>query len=114
MEEQRELTIDEPPPAEADTTLPFPFNQQNFCHYEPIEKQIDSIRVLVIDNLLRDEHDMSEVARSDWGNAAGVEIKRERRIAEMAIENIVSNIERLVKSPSTEVAALASIARASA
>jgi GMP synthase (glutamine-hydrolysing) len=114
IEEQREVLMEEPPPAEADTTLPFPFNQQNFCHYEPIEKQIDKIRVLVVDSLLRDEDDLSDVARSDWGNAAAVEIKRERRIAEMAIENIVSNIKRLVKTPSTEVTPLACIAGATA
>ena len=114
MEEQREVLMEEPPPAEADTTLPFPFNQHNYCNYEPIEKQIEAVRVLVVDNLLRDEDDLSDVARHDWGSAAALEIKRERRIAGMAIENIVSNIKRLVKTPSTEVAALASIAGATA
>ncbi len=104
--------MDELPPTEAESTLPFPFQQQNFCHYEPIEKQIDKARVLVVDNLLRDEDDLSDVARTDWGETAAVEIKRERRIAEMAMENIVSNIERLVKQPETEVVPLASIANA--
>jgi GMP synthase (glutamine-hydrolysing) len=112
VEEPREFQIEEPPPAEADTALPFPFNQQTFCRYEPIEKQIDSVRVLVVDSLLRDEDDLSDVARTDWGSAASVEIKRERRIAEMAMENILSNVERLVKTPSTQVTPLASIALA--
>jgi GMP synthase (glutamine-hydrolysing) len=114
IEEPRDVLLEEPPPAEAEATLPFPFKQQNFCHYEPIEKQIETVRVLVIDNLLRDEDDLSDVARSNWGNDAALEIRRERRIADMAIENIRSNIERLVKNPETEVAPLASIAGASA
>jgi GMP synthase (glutamine-hydrolysing) len=68
------------------------------------------VRVLVVDCLLRDEDDISDVARTEWGSAASVEIKRERRIAKMAIENIESNLERLVKEPSTQVTPLASIA----
>ena len=110
IEEPREFQIEEPPPAEADTALPFPFNQQKFCRYEPIEKQIDKVRVLVVDSLLRDEDDLSDVARTEWGNAASAEIKRERRIAGMAIENILSNVERLVRTPSTQVTPMASIA----
>jgi hypothetical protein len=40
------------------TSLPFPFNQQTFCRYEPVNQSIDEARVLVIDNLLRDERDL--------------------------------------------------------
>jgi GMP synthase (glutamine-hydrolysing) len=68
--------------------------------------------VLVVDSLLRDEDDLSDIARSDWGNAATLEIKRERRIAKMAIENILSNIDRLVKTPTTKVTPLAAVAAA--
>jgi GMP synthase-like glutamine amidotransferase len=109
IEDSREFQNEEPPPGEA-ATLPFPYNQQTFCRYEPIEKQIEKVRVLVVDCLLRDEDDLSDVARTEWGSAASVEIKRERRIATMAMENIVSNVERLVKEPSTQIAPLASIA----
>jgi GMP synthase-like glutamine amidotransferase len=112
IEEPRTLQIEESTATEPATALPFPFNQQTFCRYEPIEKQIDEVRVLVVDSLLRDEDDLSDVARTDWGNGASLEIKRERRIAEMAIENILSNIERLVKHPTTRVTPLASIALA--
>ena len=110
IEEPREFLNQEPPSAETGAALPFPFKQQTFCRYEPIEKQIDEVRVLVVDSLLRDEDDISDVARTDWGNAASLEIKRERRIAGMAVENILSNIERLVKNPATQVTPLASIA----
>ena len=46
-------------PVEIPGSLPFPFNQQNFCRYEPIEQRIEEARVLVVDNLLRDERDLS-------------------------------------------------------
>ena len=86
--------------------LPFPFNQQTFCRYEPVEQSIEQARVLVIDNLLRDERDLSEVAREEWGELLAAELRRERLIAGMAIENILNNVSRLVKQPTTEVAHL--------
>lgn len=87
----------------ASEPLPFPFNQRTYCRYEPIEKRIEAARVLVVDNLLRDSNDLSEVARSEWGITAAGQLKRERQIAQMAMENILSNVERLVKNPATEV-----------
>jgi GMP synthase-like glutamine amidotransferase len=110
-EEPREVLIEESL-AEAGAALPFPHNQQTFCRYEPIEKQIEEVRVLVVDNLLRDEDDLSDIARSDWGDDVALEIKRERKIAGMAIDNILGNIERLVKKPTAQVAPLASISLA--
>ena len=94
------------------TSLPFPFNQQNFCRYEPIHQSIDEARVLVIDNLLRDESDLSSVAREEWGMTLAAEMRRERLIAGMAVENILNNISRLVKNPTTEVAHLSEVAGA--
>jgi GMP synthase-like glutamine amidotransferase len=70
------------------------------------------VRVLVVDSLLRDENDMSEVARAEWGSAATLELKRERRIAGMAIDNIISNLDRLVQRPSLDVTNLASVSQA--
>lgn len=92
--------------------LPFPFNQQTFCRYEPVEQRIEEARVLVIDNLLRDENDLSEVARKEWGELLAAELRRERLIAGMAIENISNNVSRLVKRPTTEVAHLSEVAEA--
>lgn len=112
IEDPRELLAKEPLTTESGAALPFPFNQHTFCRYEPIEKQIDKVSVLVVDSLLRDEDDLSDVARTDWGKSASVEIKRERRIAGMAIQNILSNIERLVIDPTTQVTPMASIATA--
>ncbi|HJY26780.1 MAG TPA: gamma-glutamyl-gamma-aminobutyrate hydrolase family protein [Pyrinomonadaceae bacterium] len=93
--------------------LPFPFNQQNFCRYEPVNQSIEQARVLVIDNLLRDERDLSPVAREEWGELLAAELRRERLIAGMAIENILNNVSRLVKKPTTEVAHLSEVATAS-
>ncbi len=90
-------------------TLPFPFNQQTYCRYEPVEQRIEEARVLVIDNLLRDERDLSEVAREEWGELLAAELRRERLIAGMAIENILNNVSRLVKKPTTEVAHLSEV-----
>jgi GMP synthase (glutamine-hydrolysing) len=92
--------------------LPFPFNQQTFCRYEPVEQRIEEARVLVIDNLLRDERDLSEVAREEWGELLAAELRRERLIAGMAIENILNNVSRLVKRPTTEVAHLSEVREA--
>ena len=106
-EEIRELSVEDSPLSTADP-LPFPFNR-NFCRYEPIEKRIDTARVLVVDNLLRDTRDLSEVGREAWGEDAATQIKRERIIAELAVENILKNVGRLVKDPITQVTAVAEL-----
>lgn len=111
IEEPLELITNEPPPTEADLLLPFPI-QHTFCRYEPIEQRIEKARVLVVDCLLRDEDDLSDVARHDWGSATAAQIKRERYIAGLALENILGNVRRLVKAPVTEVAHLGTIATA--
>ena len=111
-QEIRELSIEESRTLDATEPLPFPFNQQTFCRYESIEKRIDAARVLVVDNLLRDLDDLSDVAHKEWGDGAAAQIKHERRIAELAIENILSNISRLVKSPVIEVTHVANLGAA--
>lgn len=90
--------------------LPFPFNQRPYCKFESIEKRIEAIRVLVVDDLLRDERDISDVARSEWGRRAASNLKREREIAQLALGNIRNNIARLVRQPETRVAHFSEIA----
>ncbi|HVI70661.1 MAG TPA: gamma-glutamyl-gamma-aminobutyrate hydrolase family protein [Pyrinomonadaceae bacterium] len=94
--------------------LPFPFNQQNYCRYEPVEQRIEEARVLVVDNLLRDERDLSPVARQEWGDLLATQLRRERHIAGMAIENIVDNVSRLVKRPTSDVAHVSELTEAAA
>ena len=112
MEPNLQQVQTEQPRADGDHTLPFPFNQQTFCRYESIEQTIDAARVLVVDNLLRDERDVSDVARSDWGKEIGAELKREREIASLAMQNIVTNVKRLVKQPATRIAHVSEVAEA--
>ena len=95
-----------------DHTLPFPFNQQTFCRYESIEQTIDAARVLIVDNLLRDTRDVSDVARKDWGKEISSELKREREIASLAMQNIVTNVQRLVKQPATLITHVSEVAEA--
>ena len=111
-QEIRELSIEENRTLDAAEPLPFPFNQQTFCRYEPIEKRIEAARVLVVDNLLRDQDDLSDVGHKEWGEAAAAQITRERTIAKLAIENILNNVSRLVKNPTTHVTHLAHLAAA--
>src|SRR4051812_30752146 len=84
--------------------LPFPFNQRTFCRYEPIEQRVEAARVLVINDLLRTESDISEVACREWGKLVGANLQRERDISKVALDNILNNIRRLVKKPETDVA----------
>jgi len=111
-QEIRDIPGADHPRPDAAEPLPFPFNQRAFCRYEPIEKRIEAARVLVVDNLLRDQGDLSDVARSQWGETAAAQLKRERQIAKMAIENIINNVQRLVKSPITHVTHLSNLAAA--
>jgi len=105
-----DTNVDETQAAETLDRLPFPFNQQTFCRYEPIEKSIDGARVLIVDNLLRNEGDLSDVARADWGKEASTHLKRERQIAELALQNIVSNVQRLVKNPQAQIVHVSALA----
>src|SRR5260370_42370446 len=83
--------------------LPFPFNQRTFCNYEPVENRIDQARVLIVDNLLRDESDLSELARADSGRDTSVQPERERQIAALALQHIAPNVERRVKQSETRI-----------
>jgi GMP synthase-like glutamine amidotransferase len=110
--ETRETNPGELPGSEAAEPLPFPFNQQSYCRYEPIEKTIAKARVLIVDDLLRDEGDLSDVARQEWGAELSNQLKRERQIASLALQNIASNVERLVQEPTTDVVHVTELAQA--
>jgi len=112
--EIQEANPNDPHSAERAEPLPFPYNQRAYCNYESIEKSIEQVRVLIVDNLLRDEGDLSQVAREEWGKEALNHLKRERQIASLAMQNIVSNVERLVKQPVTRIVHVSLLAKASA
>jgi GMP synthase (glutamine-hydrolysing) len=100
------MDINQPPPGEQPEPLPFPYSQKPYCPYEPIEKSIKKIRVLVVNALLREESDLSETARQEWGQSAESKLERERYISTLALDNIVNNIKRLVEEPEIRVAHL--------
>lgn len=111
MSQVNNVLINENNSVEVSEPLPFPFNQRTFCKYEPVEKRIEAIRVVVVDDLLRDERDMSETGRRELGRSLHSQLTRERQIAQLAVENILNNIDRLVKRPQTRVVHLSEVAQ---
>ena len=103
LEPNRTTPIDQAEP------LPFPFNQRTFCRYEPIEKRIEQARVLIVDDLLRDRRDLSATAYQEWGRRTDSNLRRERKIAELALANIRNNVERLVQRPDIQIAHLSEV-----
>ncbi len=93
-------------------TLPFPYNKNTFCHYEPIEKKIDHAKVLIVNDLLRYESDLSDLARKDWDGTTATRLEFERKVSGMACNNIAKNVIRLVKNPKTMTVHLSEVADA--
>lgn len=106
------MLSNEPTPMDAPEPLPFPFNQRSFCRYEPIEKRIQTARVLVINNLLCEDDDLSDLARKEWGNRVQQRLERERYLSKLACENILNNVRRLVQNPDIHVVPLSQTAKA--
>jgi len=94
--------------------LPFPYNRNTFCRYEPIEKKIDHAKVLIVNDLLRYESDLSPLAKSEWAGTVKNRLEFERKVAGMACDNIAKNVLRLVKNPKTMTVHLSEITDAAA
>jgi GMP synthase-like glutamine amidotransferase len=73
--------------------------RKNYCVFEPITPRIEAMRVLAVNNLLKQESDFSKVARKDPNFQAARWLREERLIASLAMANIESNIRKLVKRP---------------
>ncbi len=93
-------------------TLPFPFNNRPFCRYEPIEKKIAHAKVLIVNDLLRYEDDLSDLAREEWNGTKEGKLRFERKISGMACDNIAKNVLRLVKNPKTLTVHLSEVGEA--
>jgi GMP synthase-like glutamine amidotransferase len=98
--------------AEEALTLPFPYNKQAFCHYEPIEKRIPYAKVLIVNDLLRYETDLSDLAREEWNGTAETKLRLENKLSGMACNNIANNVIRLVKQPKTLTVHLSEVGEA--
>ena len=92
--------------------LPFPYNKNTFCRYEPIEKRIDYAKVLIVNDLLRYDSDLSELARKDWNGTTEKKLEFERFVSGLACNNIAKNVLRLVKNPKTMTVHLSELADA--
>ncbi len=95
-------------------TLPFPFNNRPFCRYEPIEKKIEHAKVLIVNDLLRYDDDLSDLARREWNGTKESKLRFERKISAMACDNIAKNVLRLVQQPKTLTVHLSEVGEAAA
>lgn len=93
-------------------SLPFPYNRQRYCRYEPIEQKIEHARVLIVNDLLRYESDLSDLAKRDWGSEIDVHLRLENKLSQMACDNIAKNVQRLVRQPKSLTVHLSEIAEA--
>lgn len=92
--------------------LPFPYNKSRFCRYEPIEKKIEHAKVLIVNDLLRYESDLSPLARKEWNSQLKSKLEFERKVSSMACDNIAKNVIRLVRQPKTLTVHLSEVASA--
>jgi len=92
--------------------LPFPYNKSTYCRYESIEKTIDHAKVLIVNDLLRYESDLSPLAHEDWDGTTKAKLEFERKVSSMACNNIAKNVLRLVKNPKTMTVHLSELADA--
>lgn len=97
---------------EAAINLPFPYNKQAFCRYEPIEKRINHAKVLIVNDCLRYETDLSDLAHKDWNGTTETKLRFENKISAMACNNIANNVIRLVKQPKVMTVHLSEVAEA--
>lgn len=92
--------------------LPFPFKNQSFCRYEPIEKRIEHAKVLIVNDLLRYREDLSQLALDDWNGSTESRLKFENFVSGMACNNIAQNVLRLVRQPKTLTVHLSELSEA--
>lgn len=70
-----------------------------YCVFETIKPRIQTMRVLLVDNLVADEAQYSETARREPDFHAGKWVRLERMIAGMAMGNIETNVRKLIRQP---------------
>ena len=92
--------------------LPFPYTKSSYCLYEPIEKKISAAKVLIVNDLLRYESDISDLARREWNGTTKAKLEFERKVSSMACNNIAKNVLRLVKHPKTRTVHLSEVENA--
>lgn len=81
--------------------LPFPYNKQAFCKFEPIVRSIPHAKVLIVNSLLRYESDLSDLALSEWKSNLDLKLRFENKVSALACNNIAQNVNRLVQNHKT-------------
>ncbi|MEW6735980.1 MAG: gamma-glutamyl-gamma-aminobutyrate hydrolase family protein [Acidobacteriota bacterium] len=74
-----------------------------YCDYEPLQPKIDSMSVMIVDNLLKNESDLSATAAQEPDFNPLQWLREDRHIAGMALENITQNVIKLVKRARTKI-----------
>lgn len=87
-------------------------NNNRFCAYELIRPRIEKMRVILVDCLIKQDADFSDVARDEPDFHAGRWLRQERYIASLAMANIETNVRRLVRDPEVRVVHLSELNQA--
>lgn len=74
-------------------------SDNSYCVFEIIKPRIQTMRVLLVDNLIADENQYSDIARREPDFHAGKWVRLERMIAGMAMSNIENNVRKLISQP---------------
>jgi len=80
-----------------------------YCVFEVIKPRVQTMRVILVDSLITDESQYSEIARREPGFHAGRWVRLERMIASMAMGNIENNVCNLVVEPDVRVVHLSQL-----
>src|SRR5262245_20492651 len=70
-----------------------------YCVFELITPSIQSMRVILVDDLVATEDQYSEVAGREPNFDSAKWVRLERMISKMALANIESNVRKLVLHP---------------
>jgi GMP synthase-like glutamine amidotransferase len=92
--------------------LPFPYNRQAYCKYEPVVRSIDHAKVLIVNSLLRYESDLSPLAHAEWNDTLESKLRFENKVSALACNNIAQNVNRLVLNHKTMTVHVSEIAQA--
>jgi GMP synthase (glutamine-hydrolysing) len=74
-----------------------------YCVFEPIMPRIQSMRVILVNDLIIEENQYSEVARHEPDFDAERWVRLERMISGMAMANIENNVRKLVRAPEIRI-----------
>jgi GMP synthase (glutamine-hydrolysing) len=92
--------------------LPFPYNKQAYCKYEPVARSISHAKVLIVNSLLRYESDLSDLARTEWNGSLETQLRFENKVSALACNNIAQNVNRLVQNHKTMTVHVSELNRA--